>query len=317
MTEALTVRQERTPEAIGAEIRDLTVQAKRMTVYYAVEIGRRLKEAKETVGHGGWGDFIRRETEFSQATAGRLMKIFDKYGAAQIGIFGVAENSSTLTNLSISNALRLLAVPEEEREDFAQAVGAEALSVRELEEAIRERDEARQAEAAMKAAKQAAEDAAREETAALRREIQEAKQAAEAAREELEALRSTPPEADPEQLNAARAAAREEAAEEWGQKLAAAEIAAAQAEARQAELARKLSAAEQRLKDGADAGELERLRRELAAAEPAFAAFQAKLETMAAAWGAVMQALQALGPEVQEKMKKALTAQLEQWQEKI
>ena len=39
--------------------------------------------------------------------------------------------------------LRLLAVPEEEREDFAREVDAEHISARDLEEAIRERDEAR------------------------------------------------------------------------------------------------------------------------------------------------------------------------------
>ena len=39
--------------------------------------------------------------------------------------------------------LRLLAVPEEEREDFAREVDAEHMSARDLEEAIRERDEAR------------------------------------------------------------------------------------------------------------------------------------------------------------------------------
>ena len=120
---------ERTPQRIGEEIRSLTYQAKCMTVYFGVEIGRRLVEAKELVGHGGWGNFVQNETEFSQATASRFMKVFEAYGADQIGIFGAEAKSSTLQNLSISNALRLLAVPEEERENFALAVDADGVHV--------------------------------------------------------------------------------------------------------------------------------------------------------------------------------------------
>ena len=131
-----------TPERLGVEIRELTRQAKAMTVYYAVEIGRRLTAAKSMVPHGGWADWIHENTEFSQTTATRMMRIFDEYGAAQIGIFGAEPNSSTLQNLSISNALRLLAVPEDERETFAEAIDAENLSARELDKAIRERDAA-------------------------------------------------------------------------------------------------------------------------------------------------------------------------------
>lgn len=128
----------RSPETLGSEIRYLSAQAKSMTVWFGVEIGKRLAEAKEMVGHGGWLDFLKNETEFSSSSAGRFMQIAREYG-------GKTSNFPTLGNLSVSNALRLLAVPEEEREEFAQAVDAEHLSSRELEQAIRERDEARKA----------------------------------------------------------------------------------------------------------------------------------------------------------------------------
>lgn len=128
----------RSPETLGSEIRYLSAQAKSMTVWFGVEIGKRLAEAKEMVGHGGWLDFLKNETEFSSSSAGRFMQIAREYG-------GKASNFPTLGNLSVSNALRLLAVPEDEREEFAQAVDAEHLSSRELEQAIRERDEARKA----------------------------------------------------------------------------------------------------------------------------------------------------------------------------
>lgn len=223
-----------TPERLGVEIRELTRQAKAMTVYYAVEIGRRLTAAKQMVAHGGWADWISKNTEFSQTTATRMMRIFDEYGAAQIGIFGAEPNSSTLQNLSISNALRLLAVPEDEREEFAEAVDAENLSARELEKAIRERD------AAVKERENAQREANRYSlrTERAEKELQEAKEKAqeleddlEAARadrrqmiEELEAIKKRPVEVavqrDEKAIRDAAAKAKADAAEELKRKTA-------------------------------------------------------------------------------------------------
>lgn len=193
-----------TPERLGGEIRELTRQTKAMTVYYAIEIGRRLAAAKEMVPHGGWADWIKKNTEFSQTKAARLMRIFEEYGAAQIGIFGAEPNSSTLQNLSISNALRLLAVPEDEREEFAEAVDAENLSARELEKAIKERDAARQERES--ALRQANSDSLRAENAkkeaqeayeklrGMEDELTAAKDEACRMADELEALRNRPVE---------------------------------------------------------------------------------------------------------------------------
>lgn len=134
--------KERTPAIIGAEVRSLTQQARTMNLLYAIEIGRRLQEAKELVAHGEWLPFLERETEFSPSGANRFMKLYAEYGTDQKSLFGAELNSSTLGNLTISNALRLLEVPKEEREEYARQVDAEHLSARELEKAIRERDQA-------------------------------------------------------------------------------------------------------------------------------------------------------------------------------
>jgi hypothetical protein len=133
----------RTPELIGAEIRMYVDAGRRMTLLCGIEIGRRLTEAKEMLEHGAWLPWLEKETDFSTSSAARYMKLFDEYGAAQQGLFGPETNFPTLGNLSISKALSLLAVPEEERESFAAEVHAEKISTRELEEAIRERDEAK------------------------------------------------------------------------------------------------------------------------------------------------------------------------------
>lgn len=176
----------RTPETIGAEIRTLEHQARCMTLWFGVEIGRRLREAKELLEHGQWGTWLQEETDMSASTASRFMKLYDEYGADQIGIFGAETKSSTLQNLSISNALRLLAVPENEREAFAEEHDVEHMSARDLDALIRERDEAsRQKEAAEHRAKEAETELER-----LKEEAAEAEKEQSAAERELQEARS-------------------------------------------------------------------------------------------------------------------------------
>ena len=135
-TEDLTVEQ------LGGEIRLLTRQARQMVLEYGIQIGYRLQLAKDKVGEdfAGW---VERETEISKSSAYRFIKLYTEYGSAQGSLLGVDNLFPTLGKISVSNALRLLAVPEEEREEFAREVDAEHISARELEDAIRERDEAR------------------------------------------------------------------------------------------------------------------------------------------------------------------------------
>lgn len=164
----------RSIEIITSEIKDIRRQAQAMALIYAVEIGRRLEEAKLMLPHGKWGDWLEKEVEFSQSTAENYMRLFDEYGAAQISIFGASVNSQSLASLPYSKALQLLAVPKEEREKFAKEVKAEDLSVKELQSAIKERDEARAKE------QKALENAKREKDRAdgLQRDMDAAKKEA-------------------------------------------------------------------------------------------------------------------------------------------
>lgn len=68
------------------------------------------------------------------------MKLFSEYGSSQLSLFSVSLNRQTFADLPYSKALALLAVPEEEREEFAEEMKADQISVRELQEAIKERD---------------------------------------------------------------------------------------------------------------------------------------------------------------------------------
>ena len=173
-------------EVITAEIKDLCRQAQTMALMYVVEIGRRLVEAKQALPYGEWGNWLKNEAGFSQSTATNYMRLFEEYGSSQISIFGASVDSQTFANLPYSKALQLLAVPQEEREEFAKEVGAEDLSVSELKKVIAERDRAqREAKEAQERENALAESLA--EAQAATAEAQEKASEADALRSELEA----------------------------------------------------------------------------------------------------------------------------------
>lgn len=133
---------QRNIEIVTTEIKTLCEQAQRLALSYAIEVGRRLKEAKEMLPHGEWGEWLRERVNFSQSSANNFMRLFDEYGDKQISLFGAELNSQTFGNLTYTKALKLLALPSEERESFTKENDVENLSVRELDRLIKERDEA-------------------------------------------------------------------------------------------------------------------------------------------------------------------------------
>ncbi len=132
-------------DIVTNEINSLLSQAQCLLLTFAIEIGRRLVEAKSLLPHGEWGSWLKEKVGFSQSSANNYMKIFDEYGDEQITLFGAVPNSQTLGNLPYTKALKLLALPSEEREDFVKDNKVEDMSSRELEQAIKERNEARAA----------------------------------------------------------------------------------------------------------------------------------------------------------------------------
>ena len=126
--------------AITAEIWELRQQAQIMALRYAVEIGRRLDEAKRTLKHGEWGDWLQNEVEFSKSSAYNFMKLYYEYGSCEALLSGEESNFQSIGNLPYSKALLLLAVPAEEREEFAQEVHADKLSAPELKRVIADRE---------------------------------------------------------------------------------------------------------------------------------------------------------------------------------
>lgn len=145
-------------DTVTTEIKSIVQQAQNMALMYAIEIGRRLKEAKSLLLHGEWGGWLKDKVNFSQSSANNFMRIFEEYGDRQFNFFGAMPNSQTLGNLAYTKALRLIAIPEEERESFVKENNVENISTRELDKIIKERDDAlKRAEQAEKSAASSAE----------------------------------------------------------------------------------------------------------------------------------------------------------------
>ena len=143
-TNTETADRPRTVEQIAVEINFYKAQ----TVQNIIEIGKRLIEAKERLPHGAWADWLKDAVDFTQSTANRFMQIAREYST-----------SAPVRNLSYTKMLALLQVPEEDREAFlaeSHLVNGvpktvDEMSKRELNQAIRERDQARREAAEQKA----------------------------------------------------------------------------------------------------------------------------------------------------------------------
>lgn len=139
MSELMNVRD---IEVIAAEINHIKDQTRIMVLNNSIEIGRRLVEAKSIISHGQWGNWLEEKVNYSARTAQNLMRIFEEYGSNQISLFGDS-NSQAFANLSYSQAVALLAIPDiEERETFVVENKVEEMSTRELQQAIKEKEKA-------------------------------------------------------------------------------------------------------------------------------------------------------------------------------
>jgi chromosome segregation ATPase len=132
----------RTVNLIAAEINSIKEQTRKMVLYNSIEIGRRLVEAKQLISHGEWGEWLEKSVDYSQSTANNLMRIFNEYGSEQLTLLDNNAKSQALGNLSYTQAIAMLGIPSEERENFIKEQDINNLSTRELQKAIKEREQA-------------------------------------------------------------------------------------------------------------------------------------------------------------------------------
>ena len=134
----------RTIEVITGELLD----AKQAGGEAILTIGRCLIEAKDMLPHGEWKDWLADRVEFSERAAQRFMRLAREWS-----------NPTALSDLGATKALTLLALPAEEREQFMEENNVIDMTTRQLEQAIKERDEARKTAEAAKAEASTAEQA--------------------------------------------------------------------------------------------------------------------------------------------------------------
>ncbi|SHN75210.1 DUF3102 domain-containing protein [Desulfitobacterium chlororespirans] len=134
---------ERTPLVIAAEINMITQQTRKILLASAVEIGRRLKEAKSMINHGEWEKWLEESVSYSLSTARRLMQLYEEYGASFLDELGLS-NHAPVRDLTYTQALLLLGLPEDEREEFLAQNDVAGMTKLELQQALKDRDLAKQ-----------------------------------------------------------------------------------------------------------------------------------------------------------------------------
>ncbi|MCB6992918.1 DUF3102 domain-containing protein [bacterium 210820-DFI.6.37] len=128
------VVKERTPDVIRTEIKTIEAQVYKTTLDGVIQIGARLQELKEMIGHGNWLDWCKENLGYTDRQARRYMEISAEYGDENSAF----SNWTMSSNLSISKAYSLLALSEEDVEAFAEKNDIERVTVKELEARIRE-----------------------------------------------------------------------------------------------------------------------------------------------------------------------------------
>ena len=190
------IAQTMAPPAEGRDLETVTAEildAKRRGGQAILDVGRGLIEAKGMLSHGEWLPWLEERVEFSERTAQRFIRLAQEW-----------TNPTALSDLGATKALAMLALPAEERDQFAAEYDVIDMSARQLEDAIRERNEARKAaeEAAVvasvaeqaRAKMEADMAAATQSLAAARSHADQANDRVRALEEELATLKARPVE---------------------------------------------------------------------------------------------------------------------------
>lgn len=141
--------EDRTIEVITGDI----LEAQRKGGEAVLTIGKCLIEAKDMLPHGEWLPWLAEKVGYSEKTAQNFMRLAREFS-----------NPQAIADLGATKALKLLALPPDEREKFVADHNVIDMTTRQLEQAIKERDEAR-ASAEQAAAEQRAAEQARDKMA--------------------------------------------------------------------------------------------------------------------------------------------------------
>lgn len=133
-----TPTTERTPLVIAAEINAINQESRSMLLKNAIEVGRRLKEAKKMLRHGEWLTWLKESVNYSKSTAANLMRLYEEYGHLLLNSTENNLNFQTFGNLTYSQAVLLLGLPEEKREEFVTQNNVANMTARQLNQVVKE-----------------------------------------------------------------------------------------------------------------------------------------------------------------------------------
>lgn len=116
----------RTPAMIATEINVIKQQVQSTMAYAAIEIGKRLTEAKEMVAHGEWRSWLEKNVEYSERSAQQFIQLAREYGSGH-----------AVASLSYSKAVALLPLSAEDRDGLMESHDVENMSSRELQQLVK------------------------------------------------------------------------------------------------------------------------------------------------------------------------------------
>lgn len=118
---------------LAAEINVIEERTKATVLAAACEIGKRLAEVKNGLPRGRFLEWVAENTSCSERSAQNMMALWEKYGKYP--------DERALADLSVSQAVALLAAPEEVRRELIDSGEAADMSVRELQAEIKRQKE--------------------------------------------------------------------------------------------------------------------------------------------------------------------------------
>ena len=150
----------RTIEQIEGEIIVLRDQVARNSI----EIGKKLIEARNMVPKGSWQAWVENNIQFSYRTAARLMQLAEKFG-----------DVPALAGVEATKVYALMALPDDQVEDFVAEHDLAAMTSREVQEAVKAQRAAEARANQLQMALEEAEAKVQEVSAAARQEAEEAR----------------------------------------------------------------------------------------------------------------------------------------------
>ena len=313
---------QRTADIVAAEINDIKNKTRNMVMYNSIEIGRRLTEAKTMVEHGGWGKWLEEKVDYSPRTAQNLMKIFEQYGSSQLSLLDNNIKTQAFADLSYTQALALLDLPEEEREVFVEENNVQEMSTRELQQAVKEKQEALEQKSKAEAEKA-------ETEAKLKKEQVEKAKAEEKLKAMNEKLRKKEKEAEDlaEQYNKLMESASEESLAEDNEELESLRESLSEADRENRKLQKEIAQLNEQLKakpipveavtveervPAEVQDELEKLRE-----EKAIAGFKAAFNSVRDSFNSLLDEMEQLPEQYRDKYKGAVGKLLTQMKERL